>query len=315
MAGRKFGLYFAWNRPREINASLDVLDNRFPTLFEFRRLLWPHFEQLRQSSPQSVQGFLDFVVLPDFERFTQRIKEATGNDVVVLQRGVDGAANEIDSDVIKDIDTLIVISLDHQRTAQATSPAELEAIQSFLSRENSCLIVCPHHDIGVQEQLIAQEVEYRHHGDITIPPQQRFSGFARSILGGLGFAIENQFGLNPASAGDGSPAPLARASDLDDLQLLQGVTTFNLHPHLPHLYVPKGLSNKVDILARQPINLKAPSHPFVEAGNTFFNALLRFRSEKIAGTMLACDATLWSSAFGGLGSLEKFWANLAGMRL
>ncbi len=46
MAGRQFGLYFAWSRPAEIGAVLGKLDNRFPSLFEFRRILWPEFEKL-----------------------------------------------------------------------------------------------------------------------------------------------------------------------------------------------------------------------------------------------------------------------------
>jgi hypothetical protein len=34
-----------------------------------------------------------------------------------------------------------------------------------------------------------------------------------------------------------------------------------------------------------------------------------------AGQLFVCDATLWSSAFGGLGSLQNLWRNLAQLPL
>jgi len=59
----------------------------------------------------------------------------------------------------------------------------------------------------------------------------------------------------------------------------------------------------------------ASRHPFVDAGNRFFNALLRFRSRDIGGSLFACDATVWTSAFGGLESLQAFWGNLAKLKV
>jgi hypothetical protein len=47
--------------------------------------------------------------------------------------------------------------------------------------------------------------------------------------------VENRFGLHPAAEPDGSPAPIEIDAALDRLRLLERVTTFNLHPHLPHL--------------------------------------------------------------------------------
>jgi hypothetical protein len=38
MAGRKVVVYYAWSRPGEIEAPLGVIENRFPTLFESRRM-------------------------------------------------------------------------------------------------------------------------------------------------------------------------------------------------------------------------------------------------------------------------------------
>ena len=41
MAGRKLVVYHAWNRPGEAGAPLEVIENRFPTLFEIRRMRLP----------------------------------------------------------------------------------------------------------------------------------------------------------------------------------------------------------------------------------------------------------------------------------
>jgi hypothetical protein len=98
--------------------------------------------------------------------------------------------------------------------------------------------------------------------------------------------------------------------ELDRAGLLRRVQTFNLHPHLPHLELPE-TDTKMEVLARQAISPTAPPHPFVQAGHTSFNALLQTRPGVFAGTLLACDATLWSAAFQGLESLEALWQNLA----
>jgi hypothetical protein len=323
MAGRRFAVYFAWNRPAEYatppgvehSTPLGVLENRYPTLFEFRRALWPEFEHLKDPTRfnQSIAGFFDHVILPDFEMFRRAIREETGNEVAVIQRDTGAPPpRHLDDDFFKDLDTLIVVSLDHDRTDQVASDAEIEAIRAFLSRDGRCVVICPHHDIGSEDQLEAQRVEHAHHGDGTIPGRQRLGGFARSLLAGLGVPVRNQFGLNPARQPDGSPALLAVAQDLPWAGvLLKGVPTFNLHPHLPHLTVAAEYRERVDVLARQPINPLAPRHPFTDAGNRYFDALLRVRPPGVAGLVLVGDATLWSSAFLGLSSLQAFWRNLA----
>jgi hypothetical protein len=84
---------------------------------------------------------------------------------------------------------------------------------------------------------------------------------------------------------------------------------------LPHYHIPDRLYKSVRILARQLINPAAPKHPFVDAGNTYFNALLWIPPTGTqAGNLFVCDATLWSSAFGGVKSLEVFWQNLAHLK-
>lgn len=327
MASRRFGLYFAWSRQQETAATLGILDNRFPTLFEFRRILWPEFEQLKDPARfhQGIEGFLDDIILSDFRHFQRVVQDATGNPVVLIQReGDKPPTGHLDQTLLADIDTLIVVSLDHIRPPalggrQEAAAGEIELLRDFLSRENNCVVLCPHHDIGGTvlvpggTALESQEIEFRHHGDPTMPPEQRFGGFCLSVARGLGLPFTNLYGLNPAKASDGSPAPLEIRADLDRNGLLRGVRTFNLHPHLPHLALP-GTDATMEVLALQTINPAAPPHPFVQAGHTSFNALLQARPEVFAGTLLACDATIWTSAFQGLESLEAFWRNLAALR-
>jgi hypothetical protein len=254
------------------------------------------------------------VILFDFQSFDAAVTEATGQRVSLIQRVDDvPPVHEIDEDFLREVDTLIVVSLDHFITEQQPTPAEVQAIQHFLEREDACLIVCPHHNIGAETNQAAQERELRHHGDKLVPPQQRIGGFARALLDALGTPVENQFGLNPArSRSDNGPARLQKFEDLDGLGVLRGVDTFNLHPHLPHLYVPEVFRSHVRVLARQEINPAAAGHPFVEAGNRYFDAMLWIPPNgSRAANIFICDATLWSSAFGGAGSLQQFWLNLA----
>jgi hypothetical protein len=316
---RRFALFFSWSRPQEIGAELGKLENRYPTLFEFRRAIWPLYEQTANPGQyqQDISGFLDHVVLSDFQHFSDVISEVTGNPVSLIQRQSNNSVvQSLNESFLKDIDTLIVVSLDHFATEQKPTTEEVEAIKKFLEREDACLLICPQHDVGSQDDQASREVEFLHHGDRLVPAQQRIGGFARAILAELGFPIENQFGLNPAkSSKDNSPAPLLAFPELDDLKILQGVTTFNLHAHLPHYFVPDFLKESVRVLAKQPINLNASSHPFIEAGNFYFNALLWIPpNSNRAANIFVCDATLWSSAFSGVQSLEVFWQNLANLQ-
>ncbi len=90
------------------------------------------------------------------------------------------------------------------------------------------------------------------------------------------------------------------------------MSTFNLHPHLPHLERLGDTAGKLDVLARQRIDLAAPPHPFTQGGRSTFDALLQSRPGVFAGDLLVSDATLWSSTAGGVDSLRRFWTNVVG---
>jgi hypothetical protein len=214
------------------------------------------------------------------------------------------------------LDTLVIISFDSSRTGQQASAAEITAIRSFLDDPDHMLFVCPHHDIGrveglpEGERLARQELEFHHHGDPAIPAKQSFGDFGILLLEGLGLPVRNRFGLHPAKMPDGLPAPLSVAAEFDRFGLMEGVTTFNLHPHLPHLERMGDSIRKLDVLARQRIDPGAPAHPFTADGRGDFDALLQTKPDVFPGCLLICDTTTWSSTVGGLDSLQRFWKNM-----
>jgi hypothetical protein len=284
-----------------------------------RRLSYPNFEALADPAhvDQGIAGFLDYVQKPNFRAFLEQTQALTGRQVRVSERVADdGATALLDRALVADADTIVVISFDSLRTGQSAHPAELDAVTQFLDHPDHLIFVCPHHDIGEAPglappaRLALQSAEHFHHGDRGVPPRQGFGGFARTLLAGLGAPIENRFGLRPAVGADGSPTPIEAERSLDDLRLLEGVVTFNLHPHLPQLERLGEATARMQVLARQSIDLSAPPHPFVKNGRDSFDALLQSSPETFAGRLLVCDTTMFSSTAGGLDSLRQFWANI-----
>jgi hypothetical protein len=318
MIGRNILMYFPWSRPDEEGAPLGNLNNRFGALFELRRLQWPKYEEFGdiEHFNQGIAGFFDNILLRNYSQFREDMR-ISGNAVRLVERCTsEGKVTLLDGDVLDSVDILIIVSFDSQRTAQHPSESELSAIRKFLDDSSHTLFVCPHHDIGnvegvaSNEILAMQEVEFHHHGDLGIPGQQRLGGFAKSLLRDLGVSVSNNFGLRPAKMRDGSAAPIQINSQADRFNLLQDVKTFHLHPHLPHFEMLGDSPRKLDVLVEQPIDLEAPAHPFIKQGRKTFDALLQSKSNVFAGRLLICDATIWTSTNGGLGSLRQFWANV-----
>jgi hypothetical protein len=318
MRNRQVLLYYAWSRPAETRAPLVVIDDRFPAVFELRRLFYPKFERLADHGDvdQGIAGFLDHIQKPNFQSFAELTEALTGRKAIQIERvGDDGAMTPLGG-ALDRVDTIVVISFDSLRTDQTATTGEVEAIRHFLDDPDHLIFVCPHHDIGEavgsvgEDRLGRQLVEYRHHGDHAIPPRQGFGGFARALLAGLGVPVDNRFGLRPAAAADGAPAAADIDRALDELGLLRGVEAFHLHPHLPQLERLGPSIERMDILARQKIDLAAPPHPFTQGGRSSFDALLQSRPDTFAGKLLVCDTTLFSSTAGGVENLRRFWANL-----
>jgi len=246
-------------------------------------------------------------------KFQQLVGEVTGQPVAVYQR-IDQAGQKLplDKRVLSDTDTLMVFGLDHIVTEQEACPEEIEALRQFLTREGTCLILGPHHDVGVSSDLKERAMEYAHHGDPLVPRQQRFGKYTRSVMKALAVPVENRYGLRPAVVKESNQiAPLNIAKDLDTQGWLDGVTTFNFHPHLPHYALTTEDTESIHVLATQPIDMTRP-HPFTQAGNREFNTFIWMPpAASRSGDILLADSTIFTSLFGGMESLETFWKNLA----
>ena len=319
MSNRRVLLYFTWSRPAETEAPIAVIDDRFPAVFELRRLFYPKFEALADPDniDQGIAGFLDHVQKPNFAAFAEQVEALTSNPAIQVERVSDtGIQTLLDDALIAEVDTIVIISFDSFRTEQLPDATEVETIRRFLDNRDHLIFVCPHHDIGEIEDAAPYEredrqlAEHLHHGDPGIPPRQGFGGFARSLLAELGVPVENRFGLRPATPPDGAPAPAEIDRALDVLGLLRGVEAFNLHAHLPQLERIGPAAARMTVLARQTIDLTAPPHPFTRDGRSTFDALLQSSPDMFPGKLLVCDATMFSSTAGGVEDLRRLWSNV-----
>ena len=314
---RRLSIYWSWSYAWESQRDLTEMENRFSTMTEVRRVAWPNYEQPEWGSAQFLQGIAGTLEL--FHRsalsFQETAGEATGHPVAVFQR-IDqaGYKQPIDERILDDCDTLLVFGLDHLASNEEASREEIEAINEWLKREGTCLLLAPHHDVGFTDDLQQRQVEYKHHGDALVPRQQRFSSYARSLLKALNIPVWNRWGLRPALIkGTRDIAPLTPFRDLDKLGLLNHVPTLNFHPHLPHYELTNGNDKTVQVLGRQPIDLDRP-HPFSSEGNTEFNVLLWLPpAAERAGDIVMVDSTNFTTLFGGTDSLKNFWKNIATM--
>ncbi|XXY45755.1 hypothetical protein WME91_37715 [Sorangium sp. So ce269] len=311
---RRVSVYVSWTYPGEANLDVNVLDDRYNTMFEFRRVFFPEFEWAASplSFQQGIAGVLE-LILRTWAPFQQFAEEVTGQPVPLFQ-GIDQAGYRLplDERVLADTDTLLVFGTEILRAQMEPSPDEIEAVRRFLAREGTCLIVGPHHDIGRSDDPQEREKEFHHHGDVATPRRQRFGGYARALLKGLGVPVENRWGLRSALVpGTRDVTPLSVMRDLDTRGFLAGVTVFNYHPHLPHYAVTTDDAKSVHVLARRPIDMTRPPHPFTEAGNREFNAVVWMPpGGALAGDVLVADSTLFSSLYGVTDSLKQLWRNI-----
>lgn len=315
---RRISIYWTWSYPWEAQRNPAEIYNRFSTMTEVRNVAWPAYETPDYDSANFLQGIAGTLEL--FHRstvsFQQLAAEATGHPVGVFQR-VDQAGYQlpIDERILADTDTLLVFGLDHLPSGQQADSVEIAAITDWLRRDGTCLLLAPHHDVGFTDDYAQRQVEYEHHGDRLVPRQQRFGLYTRSLMQALDVPVHNVWGLRPAVVdGSNDIAPLSGAKDLDDVRLLDDVTTLNFHPHLPHYELTEPESERVRVLGRQRIDPNRP-HPFTQAGNSEFNALIWMPPDgERAGDIVLLDSTHFTTLFGGTDSLRNLWRNLATMR-
>ena len=315
---RRLSIYWTWSYAFEAQRNPAELDNRFSTMTEVRKVLWPLYEKPEWSAAQFPQGIAGTLEL--FHRstldFQKLAEEITGHAVAVFQR-VDQAGFRlpIDERILADTDTLLVFGLDHLQSGEEATPEEGAAIHKWLEREGTCLLLAPHHDVGFAEDLKQRQMEYLHHGDELVPRQQRFTQYGRSLMKALDVPVHNIWGLCPARLkGTKEIAPLTAFRDLDKLELLKDVSALSFHRHLPHYEITEKGTTAIYALARQPIERERP-HPFTTAGHLEFNCLLWMPPDKQrAGDIVLVDSTHFTTLFGATESVKNFWRNVAAMK-
>ncbi|MFE3228453.1 hypothetical protein [Nocardia sp. NPDC059228] len=315
---RRVSIYWTWSYPWEAQRDPAEIYNRFSTMTEVRNVTWPAYETPEYDKDHFLQGIAGTLEL--FHRstldFQQLAGQATGHPVAVFQR-IDQAGYflPIDERILADTDTLMVFGLDHVLAEQQAAPEEIDAIRAWLQREGTCLLLAPHHDVGFTDDNAQRQIEYQHHGDPLVPRQQRFGQYTRSLMKALDVPVHNIWGLRPAVVeGTDQIAPVTAFRDLDTPQLLDQVTTFNFHPHLPHYQLTAPESDSLRVLASQRVDPHRP-HPFTSAGNTEFNTLIWMPpAGPRAGDILLIDSTNFTTLFGGTDSLRHLWHNLATMK-
>lgn len=312
---RRASVYVSWSYPAEANRNPAELDNRFSTMTEVRRVLWPAYEVPRFADPlqfqQGIAGSLELFFWA-WAPFQSVLKEVTGHPVPMFQR-VDqaGFGLPLDERVLDDTDVLFLFGLDHNITEQTPSEAEIEAVRTWLQREGTRLVIGPHHDVGATEDMDQRATEYAHHGDLLVPRQQRFGAYTIAMLQGLGIPVENRFALCPAvrPGTTNKIAPFTAFRDLDTLGLMDGVESLNFHMHLPHYALTRD-DGTARVLATQPIERSRP-HPMTMGGQAEFNTLVWAPpAADRAGDVVVCDSTVFSTLFGADESLKRFWKNL-----
>lgn len=316
---RRVSIYWTWSYPWEAQRDPAAMSNRFSTLTEVRNVVYPVYETPEYEADRFLQGIAGTLEL--FHRstltFQHLVGELTGHPVAVFQH-VDQAGyhQPIDERILADTDTLMVFGLDHLTSGLEATRDEVEAIREWLHIPGKCLLLAPHHDVGFTEDLAQRQIEYEHHGDRLVPRQQRFTRYTRSLMRALNIPVHNIWGLRPAVLpGTRDPQPLTIFRDLDEIGLLQDVTSLSFHQHLPHyeLTAPEGASLRV--LGRQLVDPERP-HPFTDAGNTEFNAVIWMPPcEDRAGDIVLIDSTHFTTLFGATASLRNLWRNVATMSL
>ena len=312
---RRASIYIAWSYPAEANRNITELDNRFSTMTEVRRVLWPAYEVPRFADPlqfqQGVAGALELFFWA-WVPFQKLVCEVTGHAVPVFQR-VDqaGFVQPLDERVLDDVDTLFLFGLDHNVSGQMPADAEIEAVRAWLRREGTRLVIGPHHDVGATDDMEQRAMEYAHHGDLLVPRQQRFGAYALALLHALGIPVENRYAMRPAVR-EGTRdkiVPLNAFRDVDTKGILAGVESLKFHMHLPHYALTRD-DGTARVLAKQAIDLSRP-HPMTLSGETEFNTLVWAPpAGDRAGDVVVCDSTVFSTLFGADESLERFWKNL-----
>jgi hypothetical protein len=155
---------------------------RFPALFEVRRLFWPAYEALASGTipEQGIAGFIDHIFLTNYRLFAQLAESWTQQPVRVLHRRSNAAPVLLDRELLRECETLIVISFDTRHSGQEVTPAEAAAVREFLAHPDHTVFVCAHHDIG-DGGISPTFLRYRRRSS-SITGTKRFQGNSASAV-------------------------------------------------------------------------------------------------------------------------------------
>ena len=245
----------------------------------------------------SIKASLAFFGPHPETKFPGLCRDSRGADwahkVIQIERVTDGGTMTPLDKALDRVDTIVVISFDSLRTEQSATTAEVDAIRNFLENPDHLIFVCPHHAIGQAvgsmgvDRVERQLAEFRHHGDHGYSSS---AGIRRLCAHVAGWARSTRReSIRPAAraaAADGAPAPVEVERALDELELLRDVEAFHLHPHLPQLERIGPSTERMDVLARQRIDLTAPPHPFTQGGCSSFDALSAIAPEYLRGKVV-----------------------------
>src|SRR5260370_36282296 len=107
---RRFSVYWTWSYPWEANRDPTELDNRFATMTEVRRVVWPAYETVEFSEKMFLQGIAGTLELFHLSivRFQEVVGAVTGYPVIDFQR-IDQAGQKLplDERILRDPDTLM----------------------------------------------------------------------------------------------------------------------------------------------------------------------------------------------------------------
>jgi hypothetical protein len=130
-------MYVAWSYPAEANRDVTVLDNRFSTMTEVRRVAWPEYESPRYGDPlmfsQEIAGSLELFFVA-WELFQKRVGELTGHAVPVFQR-VDHAGYKLplDERVLEDAEYAAGLRFGSHGHQSEAAPEKLKRSGNFLA--------------------------------------------------------------------------------------------------------------------------------------------------------------------------------------
>jgi hypothetical protein len=198
---RRISMYVSWSYPAEANRDVTVMDNRFSTMTEVRRVTWPAYEGAPFGDPlqfsQGIAGSLE-LFFRAWEPFQALAGEATGHPVAVFQR-VDQAGYRLPLDGRCWTIPIHCSSSAWTIWSPARSRSQPKSRRSRHSaREGTCLVLGPHHDVGASDDLKVR------HGKC---PSWRSAGAAPAAFRHL-YARADQ---GPGPAGRESLRPEARA--------------------------------------------------------------------------------------------------------